>query len=254
MGGSLSNIGALVERLIAGGFSVSEASTIIAEAVAAGAATSAYRKSPGAERQQRYRNRNKASQSVTNRNDVEASRTVTNRNESVTSDENANQPISKPIKNRKRQNSEPALRGTRILPDWKLTDAEKLFARAEGFSDFEIEREASKFRDYWTAAAGSNAVKRDWTATWRQWIRNGAERAGKTPRRQSGDAVPSGVLVKTGTEAWDAWQAHMKATTGKGSPMSPRDDGWRFPTEYPPGYERRKTIDAPVVPRVQSMQ
>ena len=47
-------------------------------------------------------------------------------------------------------------------------------------------------------------------------------------------AAPVGVLVKTGTRAWEAWQAYSRATTGKSSPKSERHDGWYFPTEYPP--------------------
>lgn len=247
----MSDIGALVERLIAGGFSVSEASTIIAEAVAAGAATAAYRKSPGALRTEKWRH--KASQNVTPKQESETSQSVTERHKASRGDDQAKPPISTSIKNSKRQDWEKPSRGSRIAPDWKLSEAEREFARAEGYSDFEIDREANKFRDYWTAAAGSNAVKRDWTATWRQWIRNGAERSGKTPRRQAGEAAPAGVLVQLGTEAWDAWQAHTKAKTGKGTPMSPRENGWRFPTEYPPNYERRQIIDAPVSPRIQAM-
>lgn len=31
--------------------------------------------------------------------------------------------------------------------------------------------EAQKFVDHWTAATGQNATKRNWRATWRNWIR-----------------------------------------------------------------------------------
>jgi hypothetical protein len=85
--------------------------------------------------------------------------------------------ISKDLKkDSKRQN-----RGTRIASEWILSDAERGFAKQEGFSDWEIQREAQKFRDYWTACAGSKGVKLDWSATWRQWIRSGADRSGKAP-------------------------------------------------------------------------
>lgn len=45
------------------------------------------------------------------------------------------------------------------------------------------------------------------------------------------------VLVKWDTPQWWAWDAHLKATTGKGSPKSPRDDGWWFESEWPPKAE-----------------
>lgn len=93
--------------------------------------------------------------------------------------------ISKDLKkDSKRQN-----RGARITPDWSPSDAERAFAKQEGFSDWEIQRETQKFRDYWTACAGAKGVKLDWSATWRQWIRNGADRAGKAPTVSSADVA-----------------------------------------------------------------
>lgn len=35
-----------------------------------------------------------------------------------------------------------------------------------------IERELSKFKNYWAAASGRNAVKNDWQAAWRYWLGN----------------------------------------------------------------------------------
>jgi Protein of unknown function (DUF1376) len=40
-------------------------------------------------------------------------------------------------------------------------------------------------------------------------------------------SVPSGILVKRGSDAWNAWQAVKK------TPCSDRHDGWFFPTEWP---------------------
>lgn len=34
------------------------------------------------------------------------------------------------------------------------------------------EREYQFFKDYWTGKAGANATKKDWIATWRNWLRN----------------------------------------------------------------------------------
>lgn len=36
----------------------------------------------------------------------------------------------------------------------------------------DLEMEHRKFTDYWLAKAGRDAVKLDWEATWRNWIRN----------------------------------------------------------------------------------
>lgn len=92
----------IIDALVAAGMDATDAALMLARAAVEmnGAIT---RKSPGAVRQQRYRERHKASQSVTqadgvtpqNRNETsqtvtslrsDASRTVTNRNESVTRD------------------------------------------------------------------------------------------------------------------------------------------------------------------------
>jgi hypothetical protein len=39
--------------------------------------------------------------------------------------------------------------------------------------------ETEKFRDYWKAASGQNARKKDWIAAWRTWMRNADERLGQ---------------------------------------------------------------------------
>lgn len=43
-------------------------------------------------------------------------------------------------------------------------------------------RERDKFRDYWRARAGKDALKADWPATWRNWIRRSLE---SPPGRQA---------------------------------------------------------------------
>ncbi|WEX79280.1 hypothetical protein PYH37_004466 [Sinorhizobium numidicum] len=60
------------------------------------------------------------------------------------------------------------------MPDWG-------FAADRGFNRAQAQAEFEKFRDYWTAKAGRDAVKLDWPATWRNWIRN-AGRAPPVPR------------------------------------------------------------------------
>lgn len=62
-------------------------------------------------------------------------------------------------------------RGSRLPDDWV---PDEIFARGEGLTAYEIEREAEKFRDYWRGQAGSKGVKADWHATWRNWVRKAA--------------------------------------------------------------------------------
>ena len=58
-----------------------------------------------------------------------------------------------------RHNKSP--RGTRLPQDWEPKEE-------DGLNEVEL----AKFRDYWIAVAGQKGVKRDWDATWRNWLRN----------------------------------------------------------------------------------
>lgn len=63
--------------------------------------------------------------------------------------------------------------GTRLPDDWM---PDEVFARQEGLSATDVHREAEKFRDHWRGQSGQRGVKRDWAATWRNWVRNSVER------------------------------------------------------------------------------
>lgn len=64
-------------------------------------------------------------------------------------------------------------RATR-LPDSYHPDT--AWAVSEGMTAADASREAERFRDYWSAAPGQRGVKRDWQATWRNWVRNALDR------------------------------------------------------------------------------
>lgn len=63
-------------------------------------------------------------------------------------------------------------RGSRLSDDWKPTEADRSFAFAEGLGPEEIEREIAQFRDYWGGVPGQRGVKLNWSATWRNRIRD----------------------------------------------------------------------------------
>ena len=69
-------------------------------------------------------------------------------------------------------------RGSLLPPNWRLPKEWGDWAMAHGLSEFEARREAEKFRDYWTALSGAKARKKDWFATWRNWVRTAVERRG----------------------------------------------------------------------------
>ncbi len=141
------------------------ASGCTAEQIAAVVKASMGNASSNAERQARWRERNKASR-VTQDN-------VT----AVTDNEETLPPKEKSPKPPKEITPNPSLRsetkrGTRLSADWVLPAGWGRWAVGEGFEERAIRIEADKFRDFWCSKAGKDATKLDWEATWRNWMRN----------------------------------------------------------------------------------
>lgn len=67
-------------------------------------------------------------------------------------------------------------KGSRLHADWHPSADEINEAIRIGLTFDQATAEAEKFRDYWTAKAGRDAVKLDWLATWRNWCRNAKAR------------------------------------------------------------------------------
>jgi hypothetical protein len=67
-------------------------------------------------------------------------------------------------------------RGSRLPADWQPSHSEAAFALDRGMPQARLNTEAEKFRNYWTAKSGAGATKRDWSATWRNWIITAMER------------------------------------------------------------------------------
>ncbi len=62
-------------------------------------------------------------------------------------------------------------RGIRLADDWHPTPEDTAFCKAER-PDLRPSEVAARFFDYWTAQAGAKGVKLDWSAVWRNWVRN----------------------------------------------------------------------------------
>lgn len=173
----MSAVRELIETLVSAGMEPAEAAAMVTRAAMEMATPT---KSAGAIRQQRYRERNKASQSVTPLRSDETSQSVTKRNESVTRDD-ASLSIEDSLS--KKERGTPPIRvsrGSRIATDWVPSPDGRSFAKGEGFSDAEVDREVLRFRDHWLSVAGAKGVKLDWDATWRNWVRRGSEFGGKS--------------------------------------------------------------------------
>lgn len=77
---------------------------------------------------------------------------------------------------KKTSSSSSRKRGTRIPDDFTVTPEMVEWAR-ERVPHVDGRTETEKFINYWQAKSGTGAVKRDWIATWRNWMLNAAERA-----------------------------------------------------------------------------
>lgn len=62
-------------------------------------------------------------------------------------------------------------RGTRLDKNW-IPENEDCAFLFDNRPDLDLTQTVESFKDYWTAAAGAKAVKLDWSATWRNWVRN----------------------------------------------------------------------------------
>ena len=76
-------------------------------------------------------------------------------------------------------------RGTRLPTDFIPSEKARQAIIAET-PTLDLRREHAKFVDHFTAAAGQRGVRVDWDATWRNWMREAADRASRNghPSRQ----------------------------------------------------------------------
>lgn len=103
-----------------------------------------------------------------------------------------------PVTSNHKKNS--AARGTRLPTDFEMPTewAEFCFHTRPDLKPQEV---FAGFRDYWIAQPGQKGVKTDWTATWRNWVRN--QKAVNAPanawleRKERGDAA---LRVMTGQQ------------------------------------------------------
>jgi len=70
-------------------------------------------------------------------------------------------------------------RGTRLSSDWAPSEELQAWARANGIAD--PLAPLAEFRDYWAGVAGAKGVKLDWEATYRNRLRQVAQRAKGRP-------------------------------------------------------------------------
>lgn len=67
-------------------------------------------------------------------------------------------------------------RATRIPDGFTPSPADHAKAKQLGFTDADLDRITVEFIDYWRGIPGQRGVKLDWPATWRNRVRQVAER------------------------------------------------------------------------------
>lgn len=76
-------------------------------------------------------------------------------------------------------------KGRRLWPDWEPSPTDTAYAISKGLSGAALDGEIENFRDWWISKSGKDALKTDWPATWRRWVRTAVERKPQGgPRKQ----------------------------------------------------------------------
>lgn len=70
-----------------------------------------------------------------------------------------------------RKRSTPKRQATRLPEGWQPTPEAIAWAQRE-HPHVNLHAETARFKDHWAAESGAKARKVDWTAAWRNWIRN----------------------------------------------------------------------------------
>lgn len=137
-----------------------------------------------AERQARYRERQKK----------DKSNAVTLRGNGVTPRDVTDADADAVKKEKVPASPSPKRNQANYLPDdFELTDARRQVAVKERVDP---DRTFAAFCDYWRAASGARARKRDWDATWRNWCRRAGDDAKN--RAQKGTSAVDRVRAATG--------------------------------------------------------
>ena len=118
----------------------------------------------------------------------------------------SNPPLNPPTKSK-------SARGSRLPDDWFPQPLPaNLAASVSAWPAGKQERELARFRDWAASATGPNAVKNDWDAAWRNWLRKADDDQGKTGNgghsrhersttRQTGERVAARFAARSGGPA-----------------------------------------------------
>lgn len=161
------------------------------------------RKAANAERQARWRNARNAG--VTQPVTRDACGDVTLRNGPTTTTTNTTTTTTTKEITAPRDAAPTKARGTRLSADWSPSEETQGWAREQGVAD-PTGTLLAEFRDYWCSLPGAKGVKLDWDATFRNRVRQVAQRV-----------VPKGVPRQPlGTAANAPWMKPEQFDFGGG--------------------------------------
>jgi len=118
--------------------------------------------------------------------------------------------LSEKKRRKERKEDEQAKRGTRMVEAAELSADYWQFARSEGFDDTRIAQMWREFVDYWVAVPGQRGLKLNWSATWRNRVRDVKARRGI-----SNGAIKNGSGVDV-VDAFDSLISGAKTDAGDG--------------------------------------
>ena len=104
----------------------------------------------------------------------------------------------------------PERRGTRLPDDWTPDADDAAYGASLGYTSVAYDREVEKFRNHWHTKPGKDALKLDWSKTFRNWLLRGAERfaPAKEPYRPTVVQTAQAVFIERGSPQWQAWTRH----------------------------------------------
>lgn len=95
--------------------------------------------------------------------------------------------------------AQPVERATRVPDGFAPNDDLVAFGRNLGFTEQALTDITAEFIDYWKSKPGKDGLKRDWPATWRNWVRK-EDPAKRNRRLRPVAAVKPGGYVKPSWE------------------------------------------------------
>ena len=118
-------------------------------------------------------------------------------------------------------------KGSRLPSDWSPSQELVAYAVVQGLTSALSLLEAEKFKNYWSAKTGAGAVKRDWDATWRNWILTAVERryGGRSGSRAAFGTTPVCGPRPTGSDAVIAGMGRLAHRRAADRHATGSDDG-----------------------------